>query len=81
MKEVSTRRIIDVVERLCIDSNIYLNDDIRESLTEAQRLEESESGKTVLKSLVRNAEIAAGRVWPYARILVWPLYLSEWVRM
>jgi fumarate hydratase subunit alpha len=60
MKEVSTRRIIDVVERLCIDSNIYLNDDIRESLTEAQRLEESESGKTVLKSLVRNAEIAAG---------------------
>jgi fumarate hydratase subunit alpha len=49
-----------VVERLCIDSNIYLNDDIRESLTEAQRLEESESGKSVLESLVRNAGIAAG---------------------
>ena len=60
MKEVSTRQIIDVVERLCIDSNIYLNDDIRESLTEAQRLEESESGKSVLESLVRNAGIAAG---------------------
>jgi len=59
MKEISARQITDVVEKLCIDSNIYLNDDIRESLARARELEESESGKSVLESLVKNAEIAA----------------------
>ena len=42
MKEISALQIIDVVRKLCIDSNIYLNDDIRESLAKAQELEESE---------------------------------------
>ncbi|NLU31324.1 MAG: fumarate hydratase [Clostridiaceae bacterium] len=59
MKEISARQITDVVEKLCIDSNIYLNDDIRESLARARELEESESGKSILESLVKNAEIAA----------------------
>ncbi|NLW02520.1 MAG: fumarate hydratase [Clostridiaceae bacterium] len=59
MKEISALQIIDVVRKLCIDSNIYLNDDIRESLAKAQELEESESGKSILQSLLKNAEIAA----------------------
>ena len=59
MKEISALQIIDVVRKLCIDSNIYLNDDIRESLAKAQELEESESGKSILQRLLKNAEIAA----------------------
>lgn len=59
MKEIGVDRIIDVVERLCIDSNIYLNDDIRQSLEKAMEFEESENGRSILKSLVKNAEVAA----------------------
>lgn len=60
MKEIAARQIAGVVEKLCIDANIYLNDDIRESLERARRMEESEGGKAILESLVKNADIAAG---------------------
>jgi len=59
MKEISARQITDVVEKLCIESNIYLNDDIRDFLAKAQEHEESESGRSILESLLNNAEIAA----------------------
>lgn len=59
MREINVSQIIDVVEKLCIDANVYLNDDIRDALIKAQSLEESEGGKSILKSLVENADIAA----------------------
>lgn len=59
MKEISTEQIIDAVEKLCVDANIYLNDDIRKSLMQAQKTEESETGRSILQSLIQNAEIAA----------------------
>jgi len=58
MKEIDVNQVTDVVERLCIEANVYLNGDIRKFLTDAERLEESESGRSVLHSLLRNAEIA-----------------------
>lgn len=59
MKTIHTSQIIDTVEKLCIDANVYLNHDIRDALIKAQSLEESEGAKSILQSLVENAEIAA----------------------
>lgn len=59
MRVIETDTIIDTVERLCIEANLYLNDDIRNALVYAYDKEESETGRSILKSLVKNAEIAS----------------------
>lgn len=59
MKEIMISSVIETVEKLCISANYYLNDDIKDALTDAVAKEESSVGKSILTSLVKNAEIAA----------------------
>jgi fumarate hydratase subunit alpha len=58
MREVSVNEIIDAVEKLFIDANINLPEDVIEGLSAAIDREESPAGKEVLKELIKNAEIA-----------------------
>jgi fumarate hydratase subunit alpha len=58
MREVQANEIIPVVERLFIDANINLSDNVLEALSTAIEKEESPAGKEVLRELIRNAEIA-----------------------
>jgi len=58
MKTIDVGKITETVERLCIDANYYLNDDIAESLKKSLSLEESGTGKLVLQQLIKNAEMA-----------------------
>ena len=58
MKEVNINSIIDCVERLCIEANYYLNDDILEEINRGKEHEASEIGKNILGKLVENARIA-----------------------
>jgi fumarate hydratase subunit alpha len=51
--------IVESVRRLCIDANIFLNNDIREGLKRAAEVEESPTGCSILKDLIVNADIAA----------------------
>jgi len=51
--------ITEAVEELCIEANLVLNRDIREALEKAEKVEESETGRSILQSLIKNAEIAA----------------------
>ncbi len=59
MRSINVDAIINTVERLCIESNYYLNKDISDALLSSQQIEQSEVGKDVLKSLIENAAIAA----------------------
>lgn len=59
MREIMISNVIEAVEKLCIGANCYLNDDIKDALIEAAKKEESAIGKSILESLVKNAEIAA----------------------
>lgn len=59
MRSINVDAIINTVERLCIESNYYLNRDISDALLSSQQIEQSEVGKDVLKSLIENAAIAA----------------------
>ena len=58
MRQIHISDIIDVVEKLCMDANYYLNEDIFEALRNGLDREESETGKAVLSQLIENAELA-----------------------
>lgn len=58
MREVTTGSIVDLVERLCIEANTVLPDDIWGSLERCRTCEESALGRKILGTLVENAEIA-----------------------
>ncbi len=59
MRVIDTATVIDAVENLCIEANLFLNEDIKEALIRASCEEESDTGRSILASLVKNAEIAA----------------------
>ena len=59
MRTVKTSSIAEVVERLCLDVNVHLPDDVAASLQKAFAEEESALGRKVLSQLRANAEIAA----------------------
>jgi len=58
MREIGARDIIEAVEKLCIEANYYLNPDIRDALERSLNTEESETGRDILRCIIRNAELA-----------------------
>ena len=64
MKEIHVSKIIDAVEKLCIDANYYLNKDLYKALVSALDAEKSENGRMVLETIIKNAEIAAEEKMP-----------------
>ncbi|HHW23238.1 MAG TPA: fumarate hydratase [Clostridiaceae bacterium] len=59
MRIVEAAEIEVAIEKLCIEANIFLNEDIKNALVRGIEKEESDTGRSVLESLVKNAEIAA----------------------
>ncbi len=61
MREIHTDDIVNTVEKLCIEANYYLNEDISEALRSGLEAEESGTGRAVLCQLLENAGLAAGQ--------------------
>lgn len=59
MRFVDVAQIEAAVEKLCIEANIHLNKDIKNALARGVETEQSDTGRSVLESLMKNAEIAA----------------------
>jgi fumarate hydratase subunit alpha len=57
MRQINTEQITDTVEKLCIDANYNLGNDLINSLRNALEKEESPLGKEVITQLLENAEI------------------------
>ena len=58
MREISTVDITCVIERLCIDANTILGDDVLAAIRDAHRQEASEVGKDILCQILENAALA-----------------------
>ncbi len=58
IREISSKKIIEVVRDLCIDANYNLGDDVLRAFGKAIEAEESATGREVLKELKENARIA-----------------------
>ncbi|HHZ01618.1 MAG TPA: fumarate hydratase [Tissierellia bacterium] len=58
MREVNVKEIANVIERLCIESNYYLPEDVKEALQDSLKKEESPLAKEILQDILKNQEIA-----------------------
>ncbi len=58
MREVNAKQITEVVKKLCIDSNLYLGEDVLAALDRGEKMEESPVGKEVFQQLKENVRIA-----------------------
>lgn len=64
MRQINTEEITDTVEKICIDANYNLGEDLITSLRNALDKEESPLGKEVIKQLLENAEIGKNEQVP-----------------
>lgn len=58
MREIHYNTIVDAVERLCMESNYFLGDDVIQSVRQALEREESPTGREILQEILENARIA-----------------------
>ncbi|KYO68737.1 fumarate hydratase [Thermovenabulum gondwanense] len=58
MREIHIDEIISAVEKLCIDANIILPDDVKREINKYYETESSPLGKEVLKDIIKNYKIA-----------------------
>ena len=59
MRDIDAGEVTKTVTRLFLESNYYLTDDVLDALKTAEKTEESEAGKEVLRQIIKNADIAA----------------------
>lgn len=59
MRTIHVSDITKAVEIMCIEANVFLNRDIKEAIEQNAQIEESDTGRSILESLLKNAEIAA----------------------
>ena len=64
LREIHVEEITDAIEKLCIDANYYLNQDIIQSIKDMKRNEESALGKDILNKILENAEISKQKKMP-----------------
>ncbi len=57
MRQINAEKIVNSVERICIDANYNLGEDLITSLKNALEKEESSLGKEVIMQILENAEI------------------------
>jgi len=58
MREIKTDRIIDTVEKLCIDANYNLGEDVEKLIREGMATEESVFGKYIFEQILDNVKLA-----------------------
>jgi len=58
LRKVKAEEIVKAVERLCIEANRYLPQDVLDALKDRYQREESPLGKEILQKILENAEVA-----------------------
>lgn len=64
MREVNIDSIVNVVAKLCIDSNIYIDKNIKQALIDGVEKEEADLPKNILNLLIKNSEVAVSTMKP-----------------
>ncbi|MBN1434467.1 fumarate hydratase [Candidatus Fermentibacterales bacterium] len=64
MREIDVSEVTKAVRDLCISANIYLGDDLKQSLKSARESEESPLGREILDVIIDNYRIAEEKQMP-----------------
>ncbi len=77
MRELSVSTITDTVAGMCEEANIYLGEDVSGALKQSLEVEESPTGKEVLKQLIDNLEIAKNEQIPICQDTGFAVFFVE----
>lgn len=58
MRIIQSNKIVEVVKKICVEANIYLAEDVIDSLKQNLETEKSSTGVNILNILIENADIA-----------------------
>ena len=58
MREINVSQLTDVIERLCIEANTHLPEDVKCAITACRKEEDGEIAKGILDNIIKNYEIA-----------------------
>ena len=58
MRQVNVSEITDIVQQLCIENNIYLDEEVINKIEEFSKKEDSQIGKQILEQILINAKLA-----------------------
>jgi len=64
MRTINATDITELIEKLCIEANCVITEDIKTCLGSCMKSESSPLGREILGTLVDNAEIAASEMSP-----------------
>ena len=64
MREIQASQITDVVEKLCIEANYYLPEDVKCAIRNCRACEDGEIAQGVLDNIIENYEIADAEAVP-----------------
>lgn len=59
MREINVIEITRIIKKLCMKANCYLNEDMKQALQQAKKMEESPAGISTLEQIIENYKIAA----------------------
>lgn len=77
VRVIKSEDITNTVKEMCINANCYLNDDIRNALSESIKTEKSEVSRGILKKLIENADIAAEKEVPICQDTGMAVFFAE----
>ena len=58
MREINVSELTDVIERLCIEANTHLPEDVKCAIQSCRAAEDGDIAKGILDNIVKNYEIA-----------------------
>jgi len=77
LRELSVSTIVETVAGMCEEANIYLGEDVSGALKRSLEVEESPTGKEVLKQLIENLEIAKNEQIPICQDTGFAVFFVE----
>lgn len=81
MRELSVKRIEDIVYALFMSACCEIGEDVLSLLQKSLEMEESPFRREVLRQLIENDRIAAEKRCRFVRIPAWPSSSWTWDRM
>ena len=64
MRIIDSSIITETVEKMCIEANCHISEDIKNALLRAKETEKSDVGKSIILDLIENARIASNKEMP-----------------
>ena len=71
MREINVSQITDVIEKLCIEANEHLPEDVKCAIKNCRACEDGEIAKGVLDNIMKISKLQIMNVYQFVRIPVW----------